>query len=113
MKYKWKKGDVHVLLPNAIINLSAPLLWLDQLPDGRLLITTLFDELTPKEQTNVFVYYSTGMLEREIFIEANARPVRFIGSPQEYGQVRLLGTNGTKYTLNTNNWTVDGSQYYR
>ena len=53
------------------------------------------------------------MLEREIFIEENARPVRFMGSEQEDGQVRLLGTNGTKYTLNTNNWTVDGSQYYR
>ena len=100
-------------LPGGVIQLSAPLLWLDELPDGRILATTLFYKDTPDEQTNAFVYDSTGTMETEIRIEDNGRLVRILGSEVENGEITILGANDTKYTLDPVGWAVTRARYYR
>jgi hypothetical protein len=91
----------------------AGLLWAAELPDhSHCAIVTLFDENTPRDVPNGFIY-KDGNTFQPLKIQEGGNLIRFLGCYTERDNIVFNATNNTEYLLNPTTCEVLSSRYYR
>lgn len=110
---KWNRGQTSLKFDKKLVEFSDPVMSVSETEDGRLLITTIFDESTPKDRPNVFIFDRNGKMMKKVRIMEDGRLVRFLGSETIDGKVYLLACNEMKYELDPESLDPIGKHYYR
>jgi hypothetical protein len=109
----WERGGTKVVWNGEKFLSPGALLWAAELPneDG-FAVVTLFDESTPVDIPNAFIYRGE-VTFRSLRIEENGRLVRFLGCYAERDQIVFNAANETEYLVNPSTCEVQSTRYYR
>ena len=110
---KWQRGQCSVEWCGEDIRTPGMLLCASELPHSEgFAIVTLFDELTPCDQTNGYVFHpNTGYTE--IRVMENQKLIRLLGCYCEHDYLVFRATNETEYLMNPITLQIIKSRYYR
>jgi len=114
MEIQWKRAETTFTVDSREEEAPGPVLWITPLP-GELgyCLVTMFDEETPEQETNAYIYSPQGKLQKEIQILENEFPVRFLGFEFENGRLFILGANNTKYQLSLDDFSIIGKGFFK
>ena len=109
----WTRGSTKLTWRSTEIVTPGALLWAAELPKNNgFAIVTLFDECTPQDLSNAFIYVpSLGF--SPLKIQENEKPVRFLGCYSEGEKIVFNAANETEYLLNSDTLEVQLTRYYR
>ena len=90
-----------------------PLIWAAELPEGDgAAIVTMFDEQTPNDEPNAFIYRaSSGFIAATV--NENERLVRMLGCYAEQGAIVFNAANEFEYVFNPATLAILSRRYYR
>jgi hypothetical protein len=109
----WQRGQKQFQWRDSQVSAPKPLLWAAELPGNTgVAFVTLFDESTPKDEPNAFVYDEASGT-RPVKIYENGELVRMLGSYSEKGAVVFNAVNQFEYLVNPITLAVLSHRYYR
>lgn len=109
----WSRGSTKLTWHNKEIMTPGALLWAAELPKKNgFAIVTLFDECTPQDLANAFIYMPN-LGFSPLKIQENERLVRFLGCYSEGDKIVFNAANETEYLLNSDTREVQLTRYYR
>jgi hypothetical protein len=109
----WERASGKIIWNGEEIQVPGLLLWAAALPEDRgFAIVTLFDESTPREVPNAFIY-ERGKSFEPLKINESGRAVRFLGCYAEQDRMVFNAANETEYLINPVTHEVQSTRYYR
>lgn len=110
----WKRGARDIRYGDLLIQAPAPLMWAAEISeDGQLGMVTLFDEDTPTNQTNAFVYDARKHSFQRLELVEDGRCVRLLGCYAEENYAVFNAANETEYLIDPATCRLLSSRYYR
>lgn len=108
----WDRGGTRFSWNGEEITTPAAILWVAELPGHNGCgVVTLFDEKTPRDIPNGFIYKDGTFQPLKIYEEGNL--IRFLGCYAEGDNIVFNATNDTEYLLNPETCQVLSNRYYR
>lgn len=109
----WSRGGTKLTWRNEEIVTPDALLWAAELPKKNgLAIVILFDEHTPQDVANAFIYMPN-LGFSPLKIQEDERLIRFLGCYSEGDKIVFNAANETEYLLNPDTLEVQSTRYYR
>ncbi|MGI8603706.1 MAG: hypothetical protein ACR2OZ_12005 [Verrucomicrobiales bacterium] len=109
----WNRGSRLLTWNGEEIATPGALLWAEELPQKNgIAAVTLFDESTPDEVPNAFIFEKSGKFQ-PLIIKEDGRLVRFLGCYSEGDQIVFNAANETEYLVNPESNEVISTRYYR
>jgi hypothetical protein len=109
----WNRGDTKFSWNGSQLEAPGPIIWIAELP-GKvgLAVVTLFDENTPSNETNAFVYHPNSKFG-SIKVLEEGKAVKFLGCYTEGENIVFNAANEMEYVFNPSTFEVLTCRYYR
>jgi hypothetical protein len=109
----WERASGTIIWNGVQMQTPGLLLWAAELPESRgFAVVTLFDESTPHDVPNAFIYGRRKSFE-PLKITESGGLVRFLGCYAERDQMVFSAANETEYLFNPVTHEVLSTRYYR
>lgn len=110
---EWKRDSQLLTWQDKAIEAPGKVLWASLLPSKEGFgVVTLFDETTPLEDTNGFVYQANEGF-RSVKVVKERRLVRFLGCYSEGELLVFNAANDVEYLIDPETLEVRSTRYYR
>jgi hypothetical protein len=109
----WERASGKIIWNGVKVQAPGLLLWAAELPQNRgFAVITIFDENTPHDVPNAFIY-ERGKSFEPLKIKETCGLVRFLGCYAERDQMVFNAANETEYLINPVTHEVQSTRYYR